>query len=75
MGSIDAILQRFLPAALSARLAPLLAGRGKVLGLAGAALVLALVGAGVRWSWGAGFAVLYAGLSGEEGGQALAELQ
>lgn len=60
---------------MSARLAPLLAGRGKVLGLVGAALVLALLGAGVLWSWGSGYSVLYAGLSGEEGGQALAELQ
>lgn len=75
MGSFEAILQRFLPAALVARLAPLLAGRGKVAALAGAALAAALFGAGVIWSWGGNYSVLYAGLSGEEGGQALAELQ
>jgi flagellar M-ring protein FliF len=58
-----------------ARLAPLLAARGRMLGMVGGALGLALVAVVALWSWGSGYSVLYAGLSGEEGGRTLAELQ
>jgi flagellar M-ring protein FliF len=57
-----------------ARLTPLLANR-KALGLVAGALGVALLGAVVLWSWGSDYSVLYAGLSGEEGGRTLEELQ
>jgi flagellar M-ring protein FliF len=58
-----------------ARLGPLLAARGPLLGMVGGALGLALLAVIALWSWSSGYSVLYAGLSGEEGGRTLAELQ
>ena len=75
MASLVGILQGILPAGVMARLAPLLAARGPVLGLAAAALGLTVLGLVVLWSWGSGYSVLYAGLSSDEGGRTLAELQ
>ena len=42
--------------------------------LCGAAAATVVVVAAL-WFWGSSYAVLYAGLSGEEGGRAIAELQ
>lgn len=74
VGSLVGYLQGMLPASVMARLAPLLAARGPMLGMVGGALGLALVAVFALWSWNSGYAVLYAGLSGEEGGRTLAEL-
>ncbi|HEY1795485.1 MAG TPA: flagellar basal-body MS-ring/collar protein FliF [Stellaceae bacterium] len=57
-----------------ARLAPLLATRGPMLGMVGGAAGIALLAVVALSWWGSGYAVLYAGLSGEEGGRTLAEL-
>lgn len=75
MGSLAGILRQVLPPAAAARVGPMLAGREKALGLAGAAIGLALLAVIVLWSWGSGYSVLFAGLSGEQGGLTLAELQ
>jgi flagellar M-ring protein FliF len=57
------------------RLGPLVAARGMALGMIGGACGLALLAVVALWSWGSGYSVLYAGLSSEEGGRTLAELQ
>lgn len=49
--------------------------RARVMLIGGGALAAAVIAVGVLWSSGSGYAVLYAGLSGEEGGRAIAELQ
>jgi flagellar M-ring protein FliF len=68
-------LQGILPAGVMTRLGPLLAARGMALGMVGGACGLALLAVLALWSWSSGYSVLYAGLSGEEGGRTLAELQ
>jgi flagellar M-ring protein FliF len=74
VASLEGVLQGALPPQLMARLTPLLANR-KALGLVAGALGVALLGTVVLWSWGSDYSVLYAGLSGEEGGRTLEELQ
>jgi flagellar M-ring protein FliF len=75
VGAFASLLQRIVPAAWLARLAPLVAGRERVLGIAGAAFAAAVVAVAALWSLSGGYSVLYAGLSSEEGGRTLAELQ
>lgn len=53
----------------------MLGDRARVLLIGGGALAAAVIAVGVLWSSASGYAVLYAGLSGEEGGRAIAELQ
>ncbi|HTV88260.1 MAG TPA: flagellar basal-body MS-ring/collar protein FliF [Stellaceae bacterium] len=53
----------------------MLTGGPRNLVLAGAALAVAAMLVGVLWSWNSSYAVLYAGLSAEEGGQAISDLQ
>src|SRR5580658_6742634 len=43
--------------------------------IGGAAVAATVVAIAALWFWGSSYAVLYAGLSGEEGGRAIAELQ
>src|SRR5580698_6634594 len=56
-----------------ARLA--IGGQGRVTIIVGAAAAVTVVAVATLWLWGSSYAVLYAGLSGEEGGRAIAELQ
>lgn len=56
-----------------ARLA--IGGQGRVAIIVGAAAAVTVVAVATLWLWGSNYAVLYAGLSGEEGGRAIAELQ
>jgi len=74
VGSLVGFLQGILPASVMARLGPIVAVRGPMLGMVGGALGLALLAVVALWSWSSGYSVLYAGLSGEEGGRTLAEL-
>jgi flagellar M-ring protein FliF len=73
MAALD--LAGILPASLWDRIAPVLQGNTRILVLAGAAIAAALAGAALLWSWSGSYSVLYAGLSGEEGGRAIGELQ
>ncbi len=75
MAALTELLQRILPAGAMARLGPVLAARGAPLAMAGAAIGIAALAVVALWSWSSGYSVLYAGLSGEEGGRTLAELQ
>ena len=53
----------------------MLGDRSRAVLIAGGALAAAVLAVVLLWSWGSSYAVLYAGLSGEEGGRAIAELQ
>jgi flagellar M-ring protein FliF len=64
-----------LPRGVLDRLRPVLNGRGRATLIAGGALAAAVVLTALLWSSDASYSVLYAGLSGEEGGRTLAELQ
>jgi flagellar M-ring protein FliF len=68
-------LTALLPKPVRDRLEPLLRGGSRNLVLGGAALAAAVAIVGVLWSWSSSYAVLYAGLSSVEGGQAIADLQ
>ena len=68
-------LTALLPKAVRDRIEPVLRGGSRNLVLAGAALAAAAAIVGVLWSWNSAYAVLYAGLSPVEGGQAIANLQ
>jgi flagellar M-ring protein FliF len=68
-------LAGILPQSIQDRLLPLLRGVPRNAWLAGGALVVAVAIALVLWSWGSSYSVLYAGLSAEEGGRAISELQ
>jgi flagellar M-ring protein FliF len=70
-----AFLDAINPQGMVDRLRPLLADRGRATAIAGGVVAATVAAATVFWLWGSGYAVLYAGLSGEEGGQAIAELQ
>jgi len=70
-----AFLDGITPQTLLERVKPILGDRARALLIGGGALAAAMIAVGVLWSWGSGYAVLYAGLSGEEGGRAIAELQ
>ena len=70
-----AFLDAINPQTLMERVRPLIGERSRVTVIAGAAAAAAVVLAVALWFWGSSYAVLYAGLSGEEGGRAIAELQ
>jgi flagellar M-ring protein FliF len=57
------------------RLGPLVRGRERAALIAGGTLAASLVIVAILWSLGDAYSVLYAGLSGEEGGRTIAELQ
>src|SRR5215472_15905695 len=57
------------------RVRPLLGDRARTAIIVGGAAAATLLIVGGLWFWGSTYAVLYAGLSGEEGGRAIAELQ
>lgn len=73
MASLD--LAAILPQSIWQRIEPALRARSRNAVLAGAALATAIVVAAVAWSWSGSYSVLYAGLSNEEGGRAIGELQ
>lgn len=64
-----------LPSSVRDRIAPVMTGRWRNAVLGGGALGLALVVVLAVWSSGGSYSVLYAGLSPEEGGRAIADLQ
>lgn len=64
-----------LPRTAFDRLRPLLTGRRRTMLIGGAALAATVIITAVLWSSGASYSVLFAGLSGEEGGRAIVELQ
>jgi flagellar M-ring protein FliF len=64
-----------LPASVRDRVAAILNGRERLIALAGGAVAAVLVAVAVAASRDSGYSVLYAGLSPEEGGRAIAELQ
>ena len=70
-----AFLDAINPQALLERVRPVLGGRTRVAVIVGGAVAATLVASATLWFWGSNYAVLYAGLSGEEGGRAIAELQ
>lgn len=70
-----ASLRELIPQNLLPWIEPVLSGKGRTAALAGAALLVTVVGVAILWSRGASYSVLYAGLSGEEGGRTIAELQ
>jgi flagellar M-ring protein FliF len=70
-----AFLDGITPQTLFERVRPMLGDRARVVLIGGGAVAAAVIAVGVLWSSGSGYAVLYAGLSGEEGGRAIAELQ
>ncbi len=70
-----AFLDAISPQTLMERVRPLLGDRSRVMIIAGGAAAATAVVVAALWFWGSSYAVLYAGLSGEEGGRAIAELQ
>jgi flagellar M-ring protein FliF len=70
-----AFLDAINPQTLLERVRPILGNRTRATILGGGAAAAALVVLAALWFWGSSYAVLYAGLSGEEGGRAIAELQ
>ncbi len=75
MASLIGILEGVLPPSMMVRVGPFLAARGRTSGLVAAALGVTVMGLALLWSRDSGYSVLYAGLSGEEGGKTIAELQ
>jgi flagellar M-ring protein FliF len=61
--------------AILERVRPVLGGRTRAAIIVGGAVGATLIAVAALWFWGSNYAVLYAGLSGEEGGHAIAELQ
>jgi flagellar M-ring protein FliF len=70
-----AFLDAINPQTLLERVRPILGNRTRATILGGGAAAATLVALAALWLWGSSYAVLYAGLSGEEGGRAIAELQ
>jgi flagellar M-ring protein FliF len=70
-----AFLDAINPQALLERVRPVLGGRTRAATIVGGAAAATLIAVAAMWFWGSNYAVLYAGLSGEEGGHAIAELQ
>jgi flagellar M-ring protein FliF len=70
-----AFLDAINPQTLLGRVRPVLAEHTRAAILVGGAAAATLVVVTTLWLWGSSYAVLYAGLSGEEGGRAIAELQ
>lgn len=68
-------LAAVLPQTIRDRLEPLLRRIPRAGLLVAAAAVVAIAIAVALWSWGSAYSVLYAGLSAEEGGRAIGELQ
>ncbi len=64
-----------LPRSILDRLRPLLNGRERIALIAAAAVLATIVVVAILWSSGTRYSVLFAGLSGEEGGRTVAELQ
>src|SRR5580704_14054078 len=64
-----------VPTRFRQRLVPLLSGKWNVVLAAGGAAAVAFVVVAALWLQGDSYAVLYAGLSPEEGGRAIADLQ
>jgi flagellar M-ring protein FliF len=70
-----AFLEAISPQSILDRVRPVLAAQSRVAIISGAAAVVAVVAVTALWWSRSDYAVLYAGLSGEEGGRAIAELQ
>jgi flagellar M-ring protein FliF len=70
-----AFLEAINPQSILDRVRPMLAAQSRVVIISGAAALVAIVAVTVLWWSRSSYAVLYAGLSGEEGGRAIAELQ
>lgn len=70
-----AFLDAINPQTILDRVRPILGGRSRVAIITGGAAVLAIVAVAALWLTKSNYAVLYAGLSGEEGGRAIIELQ
>ena len=70
-----AFLDAINPQTLLERVRPLLGNRQRATIIVGGAAAAAIALLAALWFWGSSYAVLYAGLSGEEGGRAIAELQ
>jgi len=68
-------LTGILPKSVLDRVDPVLNGRGRTALVASAALAATVIITAILWSWGSSYSVLYAGLSGEEGGRTIGELQ
>lgn len=68
-------LNGILPKNVLDRVEPVLNGRGRTALAAGAALAATVIITATLWLWGSSYSVLYAGLSGEEGGRTIGELQ
>jgi flagellar M-ring protein FliF len=64
-----------LPRGVLDRIRPVLNGKGRTAAVAGAALAVTVIIAAILWSSDSSYSVLYAGLSGEEGGRTISELQ
>ena len=64
-----------MPRGVLDRIRPILNGRGRTAAVAGAALVATVIITAILWSSDSSYSVLYAGLSGEEGGRTISELQ
>ncbi|HZK90494.1 MAG TPA: flagellar basal-body MS-ring/collar protein FliF [Stellaceae bacterium] len=70
-----AFLDALNPQTLWERARPVLGGQARAVVVVGGAAALAIVAVASLWLWSSDYAVLYAGLAGEEGGRAIAELQ
>ena len=70
-----AFLDAINPQTLLERVRPILGNRSRAAILGGGAAAATVVALAARWFWGSCYAVLYAGLSGGDGGRAIAELQ
>jgi flagellar M-ring protein FliF len=70
-----AFLEALNPQTLWERTRPLLGGQARTTIAVGGAAAVAVVVAAILWLGNSDYSVLYAGLSGEEGGRAIAELQ
>jgi len=68
-------LAGILPKSVLDRIGPVLSGRSRVALAAGAAFAATVLVIAMLWSSGSSYSVLYAGLSGEEGGRTIGELQ
>lgn len=70
-----AVLDGVLPRSFVERVKPAMAANRRLAMLAGAAIAATIVGTAMLWSDNSAYSVLFAGLSGEQGGLALNELQ
>ncbi|HVH81123.1 MAG TPA: flagellar basal-body MS-ring/collar protein FliF, partial [Stellaceae bacterium] len=70
-----AFLDAINPQTLLERVRPILGDRTRAAIIVGGAVAATIIALAALWFFGSGYAVLYAGLSGEEGGRAIVELQ